>query len=218
MAHILRIDVIKNHSKAIQYDQRNSRISIDTRQRYFRLRKTLQHTGTRSARRKLRKLSGKETRFKKDVNHAISKHIISKAKGTTRSQRDRHSKWAFGELRQFLTYKAKHEGVPLRVIDPKNTSRECPKCQYVDKKNRNKNQFECLQCGYNDMADYVAEINIAARAAAWFIKNTNRTEFFHRHHVCANYQVILVISMSGILLFIRFLIHSANEDSLVCNR
>jgi transposase len=34
----------------------------------------------------------------------------------------------------------------------------------VDKKNRNKNQ-ECLQCGYNDMADYVAAINIAARAA-----------------------------------------------------
>ncbi|MGB8937317.1 MAG: zinc ribbon domain-containing protein, partial [Candidatus Nitrosopolaris sp.] len=41
----------------------------------------------------------------------------------------------------------------------------CPKCQYVNKKNRNKNQFECLQCGYKDMADYVAAINIAARAA-----------------------------------------------------
>ncbi|MGB6590690.1 MAG: zinc ribbon domain-containing protein, partial [Candidatus Nitrosopolaris sp.] len=48
------------------------------------------------------------------------------------------------------------EGVPLRVVDPKNTSRECPKCQYVNKKNRNKNQFECLQCEYKDMADYVA--------------------------------------------------------------
>jgi transposase len=29
---------------------------------------------------------------------------------------------------------------------------------------RNKNQFKCLQCGYEDMADYVAAINIAARA------------------------------------------------------
>ena len=38
-------------------------------------------------------------------------------------------------------------------------------CQYVDKKNRSKNQFECLQCGCKDMADYVAAINIAARAA-----------------------------------------------------
>jgi putative transposase len=55
--------------------------------------------------------------------------------------------------------------VHLRVIDPKNTSRECPMCQYVDKKNRNKSQFECMQCGYKDMADYVAAINIAARPA-----------------------------------------------------
>jgi putative transposase len=127
----------------------------NTRQRYFRLRKTLQHIGTRSAKRKLRKISGKERHFKKDTNHCLSKHIISKAKDTARaigienlkyiryrsrprvtvkSQRDRHSKWAFGELRQFLTYKAKSGGVPLRVIDPKNTSRECPRCQYIDKK------------------------------------------------------------------------------------
>ena len=102
----------------------------NTRQRYFRLRKILQHTGTRSANRKLRTICGKERRFKKDTNHCLSKYIISKAKGTARairienlkyirfrsrvtvkSQRDRHSKWAFGELRQFLTYKAKSEGV-----------------------------------------------------------------------------------------------------------
>ena len=87
----------------------------NTRQRYSRLRSILQHIGTRLAERKLKKLSGKDRRFKKDVNHVISKHIISKAKGTARvigienlkyirsrvtvrrSQRDRHSKWAFGE-------------------------------------------------------------------------------------------------------------------------
>jgi putative transposase len=45
----------------------------------------LQHVGTKSAKRKLRKLSGKERRFfKKDVNHVISKNIVEKAKGTTR--------------------------------------------------------------------------------------------------------------------------------------
>jgi len=113
----------------------------NTRRRYFRLRRTLQRIGTRAAKRKLRKISGKERRFKKDTNHCLSKYFISKAKGTTRaigienlkyirsrsrvtvkSQRDRHSKWTFGELRKLLTYKAKKEGVPLRVIGPKNTS------------------------------------------------------------------------------------------------
>jgi putative transposase len=53
----------------------------NTRHRYFRLRKILQHIGTRSAYRKLRKISGKERRFKKDTNHCISKYIISKVKG-----------------------------------------------------------------------------------------------------------------------------------------
>ena len=101
-----------------------SKKAENTRQRYLRLRKILQQIGTRSAKRKLRKISGKERRFKKDTNHFLSKYIISKAKGTIRtigienlkyvrsrsrvtakSQRDRHSKWAFGELRQFLTYR-----------------------------------------------------------------------------------------------------------------
>jgi putative transposase len=156
----------------------------NTRRKYSKLRSDLQRVGSRSAKRKLKKLSGKERRFKKDTNHVISNLIISKAKGTTRAigiedlkyirsrvtvgrgQRDRHSKWTFGELRNFLTYKAKREGVPLRIVDPKNTSRECPKCQYIDKRNRKtRNLFECLQCGYTNMADYVAAVNIAARAA-----------------------------------------------------
>jgi putative transposase len=104
------------------------------RKRYSGLRKELQKVGTKSAKRKLKKLSGRERRFKKDTNHVISKAIVSKAKGTTRaialedlthirsrvtvktkgSKRDRHSKWAFGELRNFVTYKAKNEGVPLK--------------------------------------------------------------------------------------------------------
>ncbi len=154
------------------------------RKKYNRLRSSLQKRGTRSAKRKLKKVSGRERRFKRDVNHVISKAIISIAKGTTRAiaiedlngirsratvrheQRDRHNKWAFGELRTFLKYKAKREGVPLRIVNPKNSSRECPKCHYVDVKNRRtRNKFRCLQCGYEEMADYVAATNIAARAS-----------------------------------------------------
>ena len=83
-----------------------------------------------------------------------------------RSQRDRHSKWAFGELRQFLTYKAKREGVALKVVQSYNTSGQCPKCHHVDRKNRKtRNDFECLKCHYTEMADYVAAVNIAARVA-----------------------------------------------------
>jgi IS605 OrfB family transposase len=154
------------------------------RRRFNRLRRSLQKTDTRSAKRKIKKMSGHEKRFKRDISHQISKAIVSKAKGTTRAialedlrgirsrvtvrhgeQKDRHSKWSFGQLRQFIEYKAKKGGVPLYVVGPRNTSRKCPKCNCVDARNRPvRNDFRCIQCGYEAMADYVAAINIAARA------------------------------------------------------
>lgn len=155
-----------------------------TRKRYNAIRASLQKTGTRSAKRHLKKMSGREKRFKRDINHQISKAIVSKAKGTTRAialedltgirsrvtvrytQRDKHNKWSFGQLRQFVEYKAKREGVPVRVVDPRNTSRECPNCHNIDARNRPaRDRFKCTECGYKAMADYVAATNIAARAA-----------------------------------------------------
>jgi putative transposase len=59
------------------------------------------------------------------------KHIRSRVT-VRRSQRDRHSKWAFAQLREFLTYKAKREGVTLKVVESKNTSRQCPKYQHIE--------------------------------------------------------------------------------------
>ena len=156
----------------------------EKRQRYNRLRRGLQRIGSKSAKRKLKRMSGKERRFKKDTNHVISKNIVEKAKGTTRvialenlkyirsrvtvrrNQRDRYSKWAFGQLRNFVEYKAKRKGVPLFVVNSKNTSRQCPSCGYIDKGNRKtRNWFECLNCGYREMADYVGALNIRNRAA-----------------------------------------------------
>lgn len=56
-----------------------------TRKRYAKLRAGLQSRGTKSSKRHLKKLSGKEHRYCKDVNHCLSKKIVQKAKGTGRS-------------------------------------------------------------------------------------------------------------------------------------
>jgi putative transposase len=114
------------------------------RYRNRQLRARLQAKGTRSAKRLLRKRRRKEARFARDVNHVISKNIVREAKGAGRgikledlsgirsrvtvkkAQRaDAHS-WAFWQLRQFVTYKAAIAGVPVALVDPRNTSRECP--------------------------------------------------------------------------------------------
>ena len=56
-----------------------------TRKRYALLRAGLQSRGSKNSRRHLKKLSGKEHRYCKDVNHCLSKKIVQKAKGTGRS-------------------------------------------------------------------------------------------------------------------------------------
>jgi len=53
-----------------------------TRKRYAILRAGLQSRGSKSSRRHLKRLSGKEHRFTKDVNHCISRSVVQKAKGT----------------------------------------------------------------------------------------------------------------------------------------
>jgi len=154
----------------------------NNRKRHLALRQRLQKRGTKSAKRHLKKLSGKEARFRKNTNHVISKRIVSKAKAhgqgiaieelrhiRTRtearlrhSQRSRHSSWSFGQLRSYLSYKAALAGVPLHTVDPRNTSRTCSECGYCAKENRKSQAlFRCVQCGYSDNADRNAALNIS---------------------------------------------------------
>ncbi|MHB1605600.1 MAG: RNA-guided endonuclease InsQ/TnpB family protein, partial [Leptospirales bacterium] len=124
----------------------------------------LQKNGTKSAKRRLKKVSGREARFKKDTNHVISKRMGSKAKGTCQAivledlkgirdgitvrhgQRERFGKWAFGQLRSFILYKATMSGVPVLFVDPRTTSRQCSCCGYIDRKNRkSQSEFRCVQ-------------------------------------------------------------------------
>jgi len=156
---------------------------VDRNRRIFEhRRRNLQKKQTRSAKRKLKKLSGKQARFQKHTNHTISKRLVEKAQDTCRaialedlggirkapvrrSQRSRLSNWSFYQLRQFISYKAERVGIPLVLVDPRNTSRTCPECACVDKANRvSQRLFSCIQCGYSAPADTVAAVNISARA------------------------------------------------------
>ncbi|GAH77852.1 unnamed protein product, partial [marine sediment metagenome] len=54
------------------------------RKKNIKLKADLQKCGSRSAKRHLKRLSGKEARFRKDVNHVVSKRLVTKAKDTHR--------------------------------------------------------------------------------------------------------------------------------------
>lgn len=155
----------------------------NVRFRHRRLRSKLQKKGTKSCRRRLRKLSGKERRFATQVNHTISKQIVDSAQRTgrgialedlqgirdriraRRSQRATLHSWSFYQLRGFIEYKAKRVGVVVVAVDPRNTSRTCPSCGCIDKANRpNQATFLCIQCGFSGHADCVAAENIRRAA------------------------------------------------------
>ncbi len=153
------------------------------RHRYARIRSRLQAKKTKSARRLLKRRRRKEKRMARNINHAISKSIVSKAQGTDRGialedlkgirermtvrrrqRRTMHS-WSFHQLRRFVEYKARLAGVAVRFVDPRNTSRTCPKCGCVDKRNRSsQDTFECVSCGFSGVADAIAAENIRRAA------------------------------------------------------
>jgi putative transposase len=59
---------------------------LDDNHRKFAHRcKDLQHNGSTLAKRKLKSISGKQSRFQKDTNHRISKCIVRKAQDTHRA-------------------------------------------------------------------------------------------------------------------------------------
>jgi len=119
-----------------------------------------------------------------NVNHVVAKRIVESLKPgdilvledlkyirerirVSKKQRaDIHS-WAFGDLQRFIEYKALERGIPVVYVDPRNTSRTCPRCGHCEKSNRSSQaHFRCKSCGFQHHADLVASINIAQRAGS----------------------------------------------------
>jgi IS605 OrfB family transposase len=154
------------------------------RRRHNTQRKRLQRKGTKGARKRAKRLSKKEARFRRHQNHCISKAIVESARRTSRGiavedlggirqrvtarggdARNRLSGWSFHQLYGFLSYKAALAGIPIVSVDPRNTSRACSECGHCEKANRKSQaEFLCLHCGFSANADWNAALNIRAQA------------------------------------------------------
>ncbi len=154
---------------------------MNTRKHYSKLRQRLQAKGTKSAKRRLRQLSGKESRWMRDTNHCISRaivdnckpgnmivleeltHIRDRIKAARKQRRVVHS-WAFGELQRFIEYKATEAGIPVVYIDPRYTSQRCSRCGEIGI--RRKHNFWCPYCNHSNHADFNAAYNIQRASLA----------------------------------------------------
>jgi len=155
-----------------------------TRRKIDNIKADLQHCGTPSAKRHLAKIGKRESRFRRDVNHCISKKMVAKAKDTSsiialedlsgirerttvkKAERRRRLSWSFYQLGTFIDYKAAIAGVPVVYINPAYTSQECHICHHISKANRpTRDDFHCVCCGSSAPADYNAALTIKARVA-----------------------------------------------------
>lgn len=71
--------------------------------------------------------------------------------------------WNLGLLHLAIEQKCEENCVHLHYVKPKYTSRTCPICGHIDKRNREGTVFKCIKCGFEDNADLNAAKNILKR-------------------------------------------------------
>jgi len=147
--------------------------------RRFRLKRKLQAKGTKSAKHHLRRLAGREQRFRRDCDHVLSKSILhgiepgttvvvenltnirTRVKASRGDAKRRLHAWSFAQLRGFLEYKAQSLGCRIEGVDPRHTSQRCNACGFTYRGNRkSQNEFCCRSCFHKQNADLNASKNI----------------------------------------------------------
>ena len=139
--------------------------------KFHYLRKRLQGKGTKSAKRLLRKLSGRQKRFMRHYNHIVSKSIVRNAdtivmenlKGIRKISKGKRfnrwlNNWSFYQLQSFIKYKAEREGKAVQFIKPYLTSQTCSNC--LELGSRYFDSFFCLHCGFSSQSDLNASYNL----------------------------------------------------------
>ena len=150
------------------------------RARYKQLRKELQRRKTPSARRRLKAIGQRETRWMHDVDHQVSKALVKQNPEHTlfvledltgiRSatekvrRKDRYVivSWPFYDLERKIKYKALLNGSKVINVDPQYTSQTCPVCGHTEKANRDKKNhiFCCRSCKYKSNDDRIGAMNL----------------------------------------------------------
>ncbi|GFZ26847.1 RNA-guided endonuclease TnpB family protein [Lactobacillus corticis] len=158
----------------------NGQAIVRKRRKFMKLRQQLQSKGTKSAKRRLKKIGQRENRWMTDINHQLSKTLVNRYGSNTlftlenlvnvrfatehvvKTKRYEQVSWAFYQLGQFLTYKAHLHGSEVVQVSPKYTSQRCPKCGRIWKQNRNhqKHLYTCDRCGYSSNDDRIGAMNI----------------------------------------------------------
>jgi IS605 OrfB family transposase len=157
------------------------------RKQIRRVRSKVSSVGTSSAKRLLKRLNRKEASVTQEELHLASKRLVTFAveqntkilvledlTGIRKESRKKFkqpkkfrssvNRWPFRMFQFFLEYKAQEAGIQVEYLDPKNSSRSCPRCGHTEKSNRQGLVFRCLSCEYEDNSDRIGALNMSLRS------------------------------------------------------
>ena len=151
------------------------------RDQFLAKRRSLQSNGSQSAKQLLKKISGREERRMKHINHELSKNIIQEAIEQNagvivleeltnirkrikagKRVRTRLHRWGFRQLQMFVQYKAEAKGLSVLYVNPAYSSQLCSVCGCLGVRERH--LFKCL-CGNQQHADWNASQNLCRFAS-----------------------------------------------------
>lgn len=161
-----------SHGKSLFF---NGKQLTAKRTHYKKLRAQLQSKGTKSAKRRLKKIDQRENRWMADVNHQITKALVEHygpktlfvledltnvRKVTEKVRKNRRYEqvsWAFYQFEQDLIYKSNLNQCLVLKVDAHYTSQRCPKCGQIRKANRDHDNhvYVCQHCGYSSNDDRI---------------------------------------------------------------
>jgi putative transposase len=174
---VLGVDLGENNLAAISSGQIfGGGKTRHERDQFLAKRRHLQSNGSHSAKQLLKKISGREMRRMKHINHEVSKQVVKEAirqhagmiilenltnirkriKGGKR-MRTRLHRWAFAQLQTFIQYKAEASGVRVVFVNPAYSSQTCSCCGASGVRERH--SFKC-SCGNQQHSDLNASRNL----------------------------------------------------------
>jgi len=153
------------------------------RRQFYARRKQLQQAKKVRAARKSR---GKEARWMRNINHKLSRQVVSHAQqqgvgvirlerlagirrrttrtsggATARKNNRLIATWTFHQLAIFVAYKAERAGIAVEWVDPAHTSQICPAC--FRRNTATDRRYLCAECGWTGHRDTVGAISISRR-------------------------------------------------------
>ncbi|MEM1605365.1 MAG: transposase [Fervidicoccaceae archaeon] len=178
----IAIDINESNITAVSSNPHFLRLDHELRTihtTYFNIRRRIQKLAKhkpKTAKRLMKKYSGREKNRSRDLCHKISRKIVDFArqhslgivmedlKGIRKRinygrmlNRRLHS-WNFRRLQFYVEYKAKLEGLPVVYVSPRGTSSLCPVCGGRLALNGHR-QMKC-KCGYEGDRDVIACLNM----------------------------------------------------------